>query len=44
MHYRQAHWNTYWIDCKDNKTQVIKWIEGMLINGVEAKNVNIKQL
>lgn len=44
VHYRQAHWNTYWIDCKDNKTQVIKWIEGMLINGVEAKNVNIKQL
>lgn len=43
-HYRQAHWHSYWTGIGENKKLVIKWVEGTMINGSEAKNVTIKEI
>jgi hypothetical protein len=37
-HYRKAHWHHFWTGSGENKELVIKWVEGIFVNGkAEAK-------
>ena len=43
-HYRSAHWHTYWVGSGENKGRIIKWVEGVFVNGDESKNVVIRKV
>lgn len=32
-HYRSAHWHHYWTGSGDDKKLIIKWVEGVFVNG-----------
>lgn len=41
-HYRSAHWHHYWVGSGDDKKLIIKWVEGIFVNGdKEARNVRV---
>lgn len=41
-HYRSAHWHHYWVGSGDDKKLIIKWVEGVFVNGnKEARNVRV---
>lgn len=45
-HYRSAHWHHYWVGSGEDKKLVIKWVEGVFVNGgkEEAENVQIHKV
>lgn len=45
-HYRSAHWHHYWTGSGDDKKLIIKWVEGVFINGGkdEAEKVQIHKV
>jgi len=32
-HYRSAHWHHYWTGSKEDRELIIKWVEGVFVNG-----------
>lgn len=43
-HYRQAHWHSYWTGKGEDKKLIVKWVEGVMVNGTVAKNVTVKDI
>ena len=43
-HYRNPHYQVYWVKVKGERVPELKWVNGMYINGRESKNVNVKRL
>lgn len=45
-HYRSAHWHHYWVGSGEDKQLIIKWVEGVFVNGGkdEAENVQIHKV
>lgn len=45
-HYRSAHWHHFWTGSGEDKKLIIKWVEGVFVNGGkdEAKNVQIHKV
>lgn len=44
-HYRSAHWHSYWVKEDDNnKKLIVKWVDGVMVNGSEAKNVTVTKI
>lgn len=43
-HYRNPHYQIYWVKVNGERVPELKWVDGMYINGRESKNVNIKRL
>ena len=32
-HYRSAHWHHFWTGSGDDKKLIIKWVDGVFVNG-----------
>lgn len=43
-HYRSAHWHHYWTGSGADKKLIIKWVDGVFVNGDEAKNVQVHKV
>lgn len=45
-HYRSAHWHHYWVGSGEDKKLIIKWVEGVFVNGgkEEAENIQIHKV
>lgn len=43
-HYRQAHWHSYWTGKGNDKKLIVRWVEGTMVNGIEAKNITVKEV
>ena len=45
-HYRSAHWHHYWVGSGEDKKLIIKWVEGVFVNGgkEEAKNIQVHRV
>lgn len=45
-HYRSAHWHHYWIGSGEDKKLIIKWVEGVFVNGgkEEAENIQVHKV
>ena len=40
-HYRSAHWHHYWTGSGDNKELIVKWVDGVFVNGTDNKDLTI---
>ena len=45
-HYRSAHWHHFWTGSGENKELIIKWVEGVFVNGGkdEAEKVQLHKV
>lgn len=45
-HYRSAHWHHYWTGSGNDRKLIIKWVEGVFVNGGrdEAENVQVHKV
>jgi hypothetical protein len=45
-HYRSAHWHHYWVGSGEDKKLIIKWVEGVFVNGgkEEAENIQVHKV
>lgn len=41
-HYRSAHWHHYWTGTGKDKKLIIKWVEGVVVNGGRPSVDNVK--
>jgi len=40
-HYRSAHWHHFWTGSNDDKKLIIKWVEGVFVNGKAEQEVAV---
>ena len=40
-HYRSAHWHHFWTGSGDDKKLIIKWVDGVFVNGKAEQDVAV---